>query len=149
MILNYESFEDILAIVKNTPSFNKPSTVSLILEYMSTLFSRELSHVLGGLKSIKAWATVRHFRLRSATYKARAAKLKSQIAGLDTHKKALCDFLLFRAEAFSGKNEDWIWKVGDEIPKWPKKPRQGPELKDLLVIPHVCPSRTLVIVKAE
>lgn len=135
IILKHESFDDILAIVKNTSAWNRQSITTLVLDYLNTLFSRELSHYLERLESMRGWATRTHLRNRSSIYDSRITKLKGFIAGLVTHKAALRDFIVFRADDFLCSN-DWTWKIGQEIPKWPKKSRGNTDAQDF-VIPHV------------
>lgn len=148
MILDHESFEDIVAIVKCAPQRTRPNIAAHVIEYLSTLFTRELSSRLRKLQLIQTQRTARFFRTKVNTYRPRIRWLRSHIAGLNSHKTGLCDFLSFRAIDFCDGGH-WTWEVGNEIPKWPKKPCQMLELKDLLVIPQVCSSRLSFILMAE
>jgi hypothetical protein len=46
--------------------------------------------------------------------------LKTFIAGLNSHKQALCDFLIYRAANSAVLDEQWTWKMGEDMPKIPK-----------------------------
>lgn len=139
MILDHESFEDILAIVKCAPQRTRSNVAARVIEYLSTLFTRELSCRLRKLHTIRRRSTAWFLRTKANVYRPRIRWLKGHIAGLNSHKTGLCDFLSFRAIDFCNGGH-WTWEVGNEIPKWPKKPCQILELKDLLVIPQVCSS---------
>lgn len=135
MVSSHESFEDILAIVKSANPACKLSIASLVLEYMGTLLSRELSHILEKLETLRTSATERFYQHRGGYFRLQITKLKDHIVGLVTHERALCDFIMFRAANF--ENKDWTWEIGSEIPKWPKEPQREPEVQNLFIIPQV------------
>jgi hypothetical protein len=117
MIMKHESFEDILAIVRNANSSRRKAQASKILEFLSTLTSRELSCQLTELEELKERATLRFLRDRVRQHQTKITKLKTTIAGINAHKEALCDFLIFRATTSTDIEENWDWKLGDDIPK--------------------------------
>lgn len=128
--------------MKCSPQYAGATIAVHIIRHMSALFSLELSGRLSWLQSIRKQRTAWLFRRSVDTYRPRITWLRSSIAGLNTYRQALCDLISFRAAGFSGGDGHWTWEIGDEIPKWPKKPSRNVELKDLLVIPQVCPSRS-------
>jgi hypothetical protein len=95
---------------------------SNVLEILSGLASQELTHNLKRLEDLKQRATAALFRVEAASYESDITKLKTFIAGLNCHKQAICDFLIYRAANSTVIDEPWTWTVGDAIPKLPKKP---------------------------
>ena len=119
--MKHESFEDILAIVRNAYVWERKLRASRVLEFLSTGTSRELSQELEELEMLKERATLRFLRDRVGQHETRITKLKTTIAGINSHKEALCDFIIFRATTPTDTEEKWDWKLGDDVPKRPKQ----------------------------
>jgi hypothetical protein len=119
--MKHESFEDMLAIVRNAYGSGRITRASKVLEFLSTITSRELSEELKELEMLKERVTLRLLRERVGQHQTRITKLKTTIAGINSHKEALCDFIIFRATTSTDTEENWDWKLGDEVPTWPKQ----------------------------
>jgi hypothetical protein len=118
--MKHESFEDMLAIVRGAYGSGRKTRASKVLEFLSTVTSRGLSEELTELEMLKERVTLRFLRDRVGQHQTRITKLKTTIAGINSHKEALCDFIIFRATT-STDTEDWDWKLGDEVPTRPKQ----------------------------
>jgi hypothetical protein len=137
--MKHESFDDMLAVVRNANGSGEKIRASKVLEFLSTLTCQELSQQLKELEMLKERATLRFFRGRVDEHQTKITKLKSTIAGINRHKEALCDFIIFRATAFTDAKDNWAWKLGDEIPKWPKQAglnSNGPP-ENMFIVPNV------------
>ena len=121
MIMKHESFEDMLAIVRNAYGSGKITRASKVLEFLNTVTSRELSEELKELEMLKERVTLRFLRERVGQHQTRITKLKTTIAGINSHKEALCDFIIFRATTSTDTEKNWDWKLGDEVPTRPKQ----------------------------
>jgi len=91
-----------------------------VLEILNSIASQELKHWLDHLESLRQRATWGFALRASSNYESQISKLKTLVAGLATHKQAICDFIIFRAENSAELDEHWKWLVGDAIPKIPK-----------------------------
>ena len=141
MILRHESFEDILAIVNchKHQGYQSQLTIAVrVLEHLSSIFSRELSHNLEAIESLSRRATLNYLRQSNGGREARVLILKGYIAGISAHKEALSSIIVFRAAEFKPKDENWKWEIGNEIPRLPKKSELGSELSQLPDVPPVC-----------
>ena len=141
MILRHESFEDILAIVNCHKHQGYQSQLAIavrILEHLSSIFSRELSHNLEVIETLSQRATLRFLQRSSGGREARVLVLKGYIAGISAHKGALSNILVVRATEFKPRDENWKWEIGHEIPRLPSKSQLGSELIRLPEIPPVC-----------
>ena len=139
MVLRHESFEDILAIVschKHQGYQSQLVMAGRILEHLSSIFSRELSHNLELIETLSKRATLRYLKRSSSGREARVLVLKGYIAGISAHKEALSYIIVVRATEFKDKN--WKWEIGHEIPMLPSKSQLGSELARLPEIPRVC-----------
>jgi hypothetical protein len=119
--MKHESFEDMLAIVRNAYSPGRKIRASKVFEFLNTVTSRELSKELKELEMLKERVTLRLLRERVGQHQTRITKLKTTIAGINSHKEALCDFIIFRATTSTDIEENWDWKLGDEVPTRPKQ----------------------------
>ncbi|PVH87391.1 hypothetical protein DL98DRAFT_448903 [Cadophora sp. DSE1049] len=143
LVTEHESFDDMVAIVQDAPSTNQRSMASRVLGLLSGLTSQELAHRFKQLEESKRRMPFYQYRGVEAAGQSDISKLKSLIAGLTTHKNAICDFLIYRATNSTTLDQKFVWNIGDAIPKFPRKvdePVNTPSQEDLAV-PHefACP----------
>jgi len=141
-ILTHESFNDMLGIVRDTPSTNNYAATN-VLDILAELFSNRQCYCQKRLDEIKLTARLYYDMRREAErLEAELANLKGLIIGLYVHRQALCDFLVYRAAHSDILDEKWTWKEGDAIPKIAKKQSiTSSFFKDELTIPpeFLCP----------
>jgi hypothetical protein len=115
---------------------------SKVLDILNDIASQELKHWLERLESLRQRTTWGFARRASSSYDSRISKLKTFVAGLSTHKQAVCDFLIFRADNSAELEEHWKWLVGDPIPKMPKQTFSSASVlsEDEFSIPNVSSS---------
>ncbi|KAH7403530.1 hypothetical protein BKA64DRAFT_669265 [Cadophora sp. MPI-SDFR-AT-0126] len=138
LITEHESFDDMVAIVHDAPSTNQRSMASRVLGLLCGLTSQELAYRLKQLEESKRRMPFYQYRGVEAAGQSDISKLKSLIAGLTTHKSAICDFLIYRAINSTTLEENFVWNLGDAVPKIPKKadgPVNTPSQEELSV-PH-------------
>ena len=112
---SYESFEDLLAMVKTT-QWQKRTLASKILDFLSILTTREISEVAKELVKARSWASRIYLTDSLRPTEVRADNLRRVIGGLSNYQDALCDFLIFKSEGWSG-DASFTWKYGDKIPQ--------------------------------
>ncbi|KAG4437405.1 hypothetical protein IFR05_007130 [Cadophora sp. M221] len=143
LITEHESFEDMVAIVRDTSVDNRRHIATKVLGILSNITSEELTHRLKQLDESKRRMPFYRYRGIEAAGQTDISKLKSLIAGLSTHKHAICDFLIYRAANSASLDQNFVWNVGDTIPKIPKKDKETVNALsgEDLAIPHdfMCP----------
>ena len=92
-----------------------------------------------------------YVRRQSDKVETEIKELNSLIAGLYKHNRAICDFLMYRAEHSDILDEKWVWKEGEDIPKILKETsalRIAPLPLGELIIPNefLCPVSTEIMV---
>lgn len=87
-----------------------------LLQLWGRLASRELSHILEELDKVKKQFSHHYYRMQTRANERKVTKLKTLIAGLNSHKQALCEFVLYRAANTASADNEWKWKTGDDIP---------------------------------
>jgi hypothetical protein len=120
-ISEHESFTVMLYIVHDTMSSRRRDVASKLLVVLSGLASQQLSKSLQRLEFLKQHVTIAHYRVQAANCESEITKLKTFTAGLDVHKQAVIDFLIYRASNMEAFDEEWTWTLGSDIPKIPKK----------------------------
>jgi hypothetical protein len=120
-ISEHESFSDMLYIVHDTVASRRRDVASNILVLLSGLTSQQLSKSLERLELLKQRVTVAFHRAQAANCESEITKLKTFTAGLDVHKQAIIDFLIYRASNMEAFEKEWTWTLGNDIPKIPKR----------------------------
>jgi len=143
-ISEHESFLDMLYIVHDTPGPKQRDVACKVLEILSGLTSQQLSKSIGRLEDLKKRVTIAFYRAQATTLESEITKLKIFAAGLNIHRQALADFLIYRSSTMDVFENSWTWTVGSEIPKWPKKDSKNPRdplLDEQFSVPDefVCP----------
>jgi ubiquitin-protein ligase len=114
-LTDHESFDDMLAIVASTSSYRKRAMAEEVLEFATLLASRELRGKSKEYSDMRSWAT-RLFLLNGlAGYELRMVAIRKVIGGLNFHKAALCDFIIFKAQG-SKVGQSFTWTYGQPIP---------------------------------
>ncbi|KAH7330116.1 hypothetical protein BKA65DRAFT_51346 [Rhexocercosporidium sp. MPI-PUGE-AT-0058] len=143
LITEHESFEDMIGIVRDASVVHRRHIASKVLGILSGLTSQELTHRLKQLDESKRRMPFYRYRGVEAAGQSDISRLKSLIAGLSTHKHAICDFLIYRASNSTSLDQRFVWNYGDAIPKIPKKDKESVNTlsEEDLVIPHdfMCP----------
>jgi len=114
-----------VSIVKDSVSSKRRDSASKVLEILSGLLSQELSTILQRLESLKQRATDAYYQAEATRREPDITKLKTSIAGLNSRKQALCDFLIYRSENSGLLEKPWTWTPGEEIPQVPKDASQA------------------------
>ena len=117
MLNEHESHEDIFATVRDASRSNRIHVSAKILELLTMLNSRELNANLEKLTELKKVYRLARGRYFDKTIESRISKLRSILAGLNTHKDELCTFLAYRAANTDLLDEPWTWKFGDPFPR--------------------------------
>jgi len=143
-ISEHESFSDMLNIVHDTLASKRRDVACKVLEILSGLASQELSKDLQRLDDLKKRVTIAFYRAQAANIESQIIKLKTFTAGLNVHRQALADFLIFRSVNMEIFDDQWAWTVGSAIPKVPKKSSdssQTPLLNEQFSVPDefLCP----------
>lgn len=143
-IIEHESFSDMLYIVHDTLASKRRDVACKVLEILSGLGSQQLSKNLQRLDDLKKQVTIVFYRAQAADLESEITKLKTFTAGLDIHRQALADFLLYRSSNLDAFDNQWTWTVGNAIPKVPKKTfdsSQDPLISEQFSIPNefLCP----------
>jgi hypothetical protein len=120
-ISEHESFTDMLHIVHDTLASKRRDVACKVLEILSGLASQELSKSLQRLEDLKQRVTLAFYRAQAVHCETEITKLKTFTAGLNIHRQALADFLIYRSSNMEIFDNRWAWTVGDAIPKMPKK----------------------------
>lgn len=115
-ISEHESFMEMLFIVNETNVRVRRRVAEKILGALSGL-----SKKLQRLDHLKERVMTGFCIAEAQTIESDAIKLKTSIAGLDFHKQAIIDFIIYRASNIEVFDTEWTWRVGDAIPKIPKK----------------------------
>lgn len=118
------------SIVQDALPYYRRQMALKVLEILNSIASQELNHWLERLESLRQSTTWGFARRASSSYDSRISNLKTFVTGLGTHKQAICDFLIFRAENSGELEEHWKWLVGDAIPKIPKTFPSAPTLSE-------------------
>ncbi|KAF2087739.1 hypothetical protein K490DRAFT_41720 [Saccharata proteae CBS 121410] len=125
LLVGHESWRDILQMLNDAPaestdleteevSMSEPKQTKKaedVIRMLRILSTRELHHNHALLSRI-AW------RSDANKWQSRVAFLEKFISGLDAHRQAICDFLVFRAGNASKATDDWIWRPGQSIPSF-------------------------------
>jgi U-box domain len=119
-ISEQESFTDMLYIVRDTFVSKRRDVTFKILEILSGLASQELSKNLQSLDDLKKRVTIAFYRAQAASIESEIAKSKTFTAGLNIHRQALADFIIYRSSNMEIFDSQWTWTVGSAIPKIPK-----------------------------
>jgi hypothetical protein len=143
-ILEHESFTDMLHIVHDTAAARRRGVTCKILEILSVLASQQLSKSLQRLEDLKQRVTVAFYRAQTENCESEITKLKTIIAGLNIHRQALADFLIYRSSNMEVFDDQWTWTLGSAIPKIPKKSSDNssnPLLEEQFSVPDefLCP----------
>jgi hypothetical protein len=130
--------------VHSTAGYKRRDVAAKVLEILSGLTSQELAHNLKRLDDLKQRTTAAFFRVKAASYESEITKLKTFIAGLNSHKQAICDFLIYRAANTAVHDEPWTWRVGEAIPKLPRNSSEAsssplPEESFSIPSAYLCP----------
>jgi hypothetical protein len=143
-ISEHESFLDMLCIVHDSHGSTRRDVACKVLEILSGLASQELSKSLQRLDDLKKRVTIAFYRAQAANVESEITKLKTFTAGLNIHRQALADFLMYRSSNMEVFDNQWTWTVGSAIPKIPKKSpdnSQNPLLDEQFSVPDefLCP----------
>ena len=121
-ISEHESFQDILYIVRDTIVSRRRDVTSKIFGALSGLTSQHLSKNLQRLEELRQGAMLGFFRVEAQRIESNNNTLKTFAAGLDVHKQAIVDFIIYRCSNIEIFDDQWAWRLGSAIPKIPKKP---------------------------
>jgi hypothetical protein len=142
-ITEHESFPDMLHIVRDTAASKRRDVACKVLEILSVLASQELSKSLQRLEDLKQRATIAYYRAQAANCESEITKLKTFTAGLNIHRQALADFLIYRSSNMEVFDDQWKWTLGSAIPKIPKKSadKSSPLVEEQFSVPDdfLCP----------
>src|SRR4051812_13395863 len=114
-----------IGIVRDASVVHRRHIASKVLGILSGLTSQELTHRLKQLDESKRRMPFYRYRGVEAAGQSDISRLKSLIAGLSTHKHAICDFLIYRASNSTSLDQRFVWNYGDAIPKIPKKDKES------------------------
>ena len=120
-ISEHESFLDMLYIVHDTPGSKQREVACKVLEILSGFATQHLSKSILRLEDLKKKVTFAYYRAQAAAVELEITKLKTFAAGLNIHRQALADFLIYRSSTMEVFENPWTWTIGSEIPKCPKK----------------------------
>lgn len=115
LLSKHESFQDMLAIVVDSPIVRRRNIAAEILG----LVRMELSHkIVASHAKIERSQGLPGYARRIAVNAAETALIKTKEfwAALQTHETSLIDFLLFRATTSEDVSSRWLWYAGQEIP---------------------------------
>lgn len=123
-----------VSIVHEAVQSKRRLLVDKVLEILDGLLSWELSYRLAEIQSLRGRATRGYLQDVDADNEAKITRLNSLIAGIHAHKRAISDFLLFRAANRAVLEESWTWTVGQAVPTG----RNSTSTADVLIeeIPH-------------
>ncbi|KAE9366198.1 hypothetical protein N431DRAFT_549163 [Stipitochalara longipes BDJ] len=143
-ISEHESFLDMLYIIHDSPTSKHRDVACKVLEILSGLTSQQLSKSLRRLDDLKKRVTIAFYRAQAAIVESEISKLKTFAAGLNIHRQALADFLIYRSSTMEFFDNQWTWSLGGAIPKAPKKSSNNtpdPLLKEQFSVPDefICP----------
>src|SRR4051812_15052749 len=96
-----------ISMVHDAPSHSHRTVAAKVLQILTTLATQEISGRLENLEILKGAYTDAWYRLQVKNAEPHLTKMKTLIAGLNAHKQALCDFLIYRAENSSLLDKPW------------------------------------------
>jgi U-box domain len=142
-ITEHESFTDMLYIVHDSAASKRRDVACKVMEILSVLASQELSKSLRRLEDLKQRVTIAYYRVQAANFESEITKLKTFTAGLNVHRQALADFLIYRSSNMEVFDDQWKWALGNAIPKIPKKlaEKSDPLVQEQFSVPDdfLCP----------
>lgn len=114
-LCDYEGFEDMIAIVAGTDTYNRRRVTSQVIDILRTMLSFAIVRQSETIETRRSGRY--HARQQVRTLQAELDKMKSFWAGLKTHEQPVCDFLIYRATSASTDiSQRWSWTLGDAIP---------------------------------
>lgn len=138
MLLEHEAFQDMVGIVCEAaqPIRHRRLAMDKVLEILNGLLSWELSHWLSELESLKQKATRGYLQQMAEDCEAKTSRIKNFVRGIQTHKAAISDFLIFRAANRVALEESWAWTIGEAVPTGQESAFSANSLIEGFFIPH-------------
>jgi hypothetical protein len=93
----HESISDMISLIRDVSSSHRHKSATKVLEILSSLLSHKLTKRLKRLEQLKTNYSISYYRPQAARLEPEIVELQGLLSGLDTHKQAICDYLVYRA----------------------------------------------------
>lgn len=141
-LIGHESFNDLVGAVAEARPFDQHMIARKMLHVIEDLGLARLVHERKELDKLQTRVTYGYLRRAVEEQQKIVDDLQRTLAGLKTHQEALQDFLRFRATASGLQNGQWLWNIGDPLPR--KEVSEAPDSlpEDIVALPDIdfrCP----------